>query len=214
MATKLKPWNIDTTRGFTFDSITSNTVSTSTVVVGNVAISDSGNGNIQIASVAANGQIGTPAPVTGGGVGVTVYDTVAELPESGTIGSQAFVTGNNKLYVWNGISWVDISANVRNYFYIVQTDQFTGPITGDQGYTPTRTIQLQSIEAVVSSKTSINIIIRVRKNNTTLQEFTITGDNLSVEADFSNNTFTTSDDVFLDIVEGSGTDLVVKFNYS
>jgi hypothetical protein len=51
-------------------------VAGSTVVIGNVAISDSGTGTIQVAPVAANGQIGDPSPIVGGGGGTqtaTIY---------------------------------------------------------------------------------------------------------------------------------------------
>jgi hypothetical protein len=94
----------------------------------------------------------------------------------------------------------------------VQTSAFASTITGNVGFVPTRTIQLQSIEASVASKTS-NITIRVRKNSSTLQEFVISGDSLSITGDFSSNTFTTSDTVFMDIIAGAGVDLAVKFNY-
>lgn len=57
--TRIKPTGVDQVAQFSFSSI-----STGTVRVGNVAISDSGNGNIQLASVAANGQVGTPAPLS------------------------------------------------------------------------------------------------------------------------------------------------------
>ena len=40
------------------------------------------------------------------GGGVTVYSTQPSLPYSGnTTGDQAYVTGNNRLYVWNGTGW-------------------------------------------------------------------------------------------------------------
>lgn len=40
------------------------------------------------------------------GGGVTVYSTQPSLPYSNnTTGDQAYVTGNNRLYVWNGTGW-------------------------------------------------------------------------------------------------------------
>ncbi len=104
MPTKLKPSGVDTAAQFSFDSIT-----TSTVVVGNVAISDSGNGNIQVASVAANGEIGAPAAIAGGG-GVTVYATAADLPlVSVANGAQAYVSSTNRLYLWTGTGWFNVA---------------------------------------------------------------------------------------------------------
>lgn len=84
--TRIKPTSVDTSAQFSFNSI-----ATSTVVVGNVAISDSGSGSIQVATVAANGEIGTPAPVTGGGSATQV----ATIYQPGVL-----VTGNTGATRW------------------------------------------------------------------------------------------------------------------
>ena len=40
----------------------------------------------------------------------TVYATVDDLPTSGNItGAQAYVSGNNRLYIWNGTGWYNIA---------------------------------------------------------------------------------------------------------
>ena len=45
-----------------------------------------------------------------GGSGTTVYATIAELPLSGNdAGSQAYVSENNRLYLWNGSGWYNIA---------------------------------------------------------------------------------------------------------
>lgn len=45
-----------------------------------------------------------------GGSGTTVYATLAELPLSGNdAGSQAYVSENNRLYIWNGSGWYNIA---------------------------------------------------------------------------------------------------------
>jgi hypothetical protein len=55
---------------------------------------------------AAKGGTGT----TTGGSGVTVYATVAALPVSGLVaGAQAYVTANNRLYLWTGTGWYNIA---------------------------------------------------------------------------------------------------------
>jgi len=42
--------------------------------------------------------------------GTNVYTTIAELPLSGNDdGSLAFVSGNNRLYIWNGAGWFNIA---------------------------------------------------------------------------------------------------------
>jgi len=45
-----------------------------------------------------------------GGSGTTTYATAAELPLTGNAaGDQAFVSGNNRLYIWNGTGWYNIA---------------------------------------------------------------------------------------------------------
>ena len=39
----------------------------------------------------------------------TVYATVNDLPGSATAGDQAFVSGTNRLYIWNGSGWYNIA---------------------------------------------------------------------------------------------------------
>jgi len=48
--------------------------------------------------------------VEDGGGGITVYATINDLPLSGpSTGDQAFVSGNNRLYLWNGTGWYNIA---------------------------------------------------------------------------------------------------------
>ena len=42
--------------------------------------------------------------------GATIYASRSNLPSSGnTAGDQAYVTGNNRLYIWNGSGWYNIA---------------------------------------------------------------------------------------------------------
>src|SRR5210317_2546704 len=42
--------------------------------------------------------------------GATIYSTRSSLPISGnTAGDQAYVTGNNRLYIWNGSGWYNVA---------------------------------------------------------------------------------------------------------
>lgn len=42
--------------------------------------------------------------------GTTIYATRSSLPSSGnTAGDQAYVTGNNRLYIWNGSGWYNVA---------------------------------------------------------------------------------------------------------
>ena len=126
---------------------------------------------------------------------------------------------NDDLFTSNGLTFIfnDTKSAWRKVtiqrFYLLQLNPFTGPITGNVGFTPTETIQLLSINATLVEHTSAGITIRINKNGTSLQEFIIAAGELSLTADFNANSITTSDTVYLDIVSGSGTDLTVKFNY-
>ena len=45
-----------------------------------------------------------------GATGTTVYSTTSDLPTSGnSAGDQAYVSGNNRLYIWNGTGWYNIA---------------------------------------------------------------------------------------------------------
>ena len=44
------------------------------------------------------------------GSSTTVYATIDDLPLSGaSTGDQAYVSGNNRLYIWNGTGWYNIA---------------------------------------------------------------------------------------------------------
>lgn len=60
-----------------------------------------------IGASVASGSIGSDGEVSGG---TTTYATASDLPTSGnTQGDQAFVSGNNRLYIWNGSGWYNIA---------------------------------------------------------------------------------------------------------
>ena len=126
---------------------------------------------------------------------------------------------NDEIFVSNGVSFIfdDTKSAWRKVsvqsFYLIQLNTFTAPITGNVGFTPTETVQLLSIDATLAEHTSAGITIRINKNGTSLQEFTISTGELSLTDNFNTNSITTSDTVYLDIVSGSGTDLTIKFNY-
>jgi len=126
---------------------------------------------------------------------------------------------NGELFIGNGINFIFDDAKstwrraVTRVFYLLQLNPFTSPITGNVGFSPTETIQLLSINITLNEHVSSGITIRIKKNNTSLQEFTINTGELSFSADFNTNSITTSDNIYLDIVSGSGADLSAKFNY-
>ena len=52
----------------------------------------------------------TSAAASGSGSSTTVYATIDDLPLSGaSTGDQAYVSGNNRLYIWNGTGWYNIA---------------------------------------------------------------------------------------------------------
>lgn len=150
----------------------------------------------------------TVAPVA------AIYATTASLPASVATGTLAFVTAVSRLFIYNGTAWINTAPATKNFFYILQTGSFTGPITGNVNYSPTRTITLSSIEASIAQAESANIVFSVMKNGTTLQSFTLLAGDTSLESDFGNNLITTADIVTMDIVSGSGQDLAVRFIYT
>ena len=106
-----------------------------------------------------------------------------------------------------------VQARIGSQFYILQTGSFTGPITGTVQFTPTSTITILAIEASISSIEATNIVFAVLKNGVLLQEFTIQAGTIELQSAFTNNTITSSDVITLNIVSGSGQDLVVQFTY-
>ena len=150
----------------------------------------------------------TVAPVA------AIYATVAALPASAVTGTLAFVTAVSRLFIYNGTAWINTAPATKNFFYILQTGSFTGPITGNVNYSPTRTITLSSIEASIAQAESANIVFSVMKNGSTIQSFTLLAGDTSLEGDFGNNSIATSDIVTMNIVSGSGQDLAVRFIYT
>ena len=58
----------------------------------------------------SNDTITNTGEISGGGGGTDTYSTPANLPTSGNeAGDQAFVSSNNRLYIWNGSGWYNIA---------------------------------------------------------------------------------------------------------
>lgn len=106
-----------------------------------------------------------------------------------------------------------VQARQASQFYIVQTGEFTGPITGTVQFTPANTIRITSIEATIPNTEATDIVFAVVKNEVSLQEFTLLAGSVEVTSAVTNNTITSSDNITLDIISGSGQDLAVRFLY-
>ncbi len=160
---------------------------------------------------------GTTLNAAGGGSSlVTIYASVANLPSSNiSAGQLAFVTDVGRLFIYNAAgAWINTAPSTKNFFYLIQSGSFSGPITGTVEYVPQSTIVLRSLEASLPTASGTNIVIAVQKNGSLLEEFTLTAGSTLLEEDFTNNSITTSDDITLNIVSGSGTDLAVRFIYT
>jgi hypothetical protein len=106
-----------------------------------------------------------------------------------------------------------VQARQANQFYIIQTGEFTGPITGTVEFTPTSTITITAIESSIANIEVADIVFAVVKNGTVLQQFTIPAGAVELDSAVTNNTVTSSDIITLDILSGSGQDLAVRFLY-
>lgn len=119
-----------------------------------------------------------------GGGGVTTYTLVSELPVAGELGDMAYVTENQRVYLWNGTVWFHVltaeSPNTAPFFtqqakggYILPTDGSTLSLTFNAqdpegtsitwGYTVTggnlgnsATIAFNNNVAVITPSTDIN----------------------------------------------------------
>jgi hypothetical protein len=81
--------------------------------------------------------------------GATIYATRASLPASGnTAGDQAYVTGNNRLYIWNGSGWYNVALlNVAPSIQsVLDSDSGTTPFSLAIDGTPT-TITITALDS-------------------------------------------------------------------
>lgn len=142
-----------------------------------------------------------------------IYQTASQLPGSAQTGALAYVTSDSKLYFYTGSQWVSSAPTTKNFFHIVQTGSFTGPIVGDAEYSPDRTITITSIEADLASNVSGPLVFQLLKNGTSIQQFTVLSGQSSLESDVTTNSINTSDVITMNIVSGSGQDLAVRIIY-
>lgn len=142
-----------------------------------------------------------------------VYQTVGQLPVSAASGALAYVVQDARLYFYTGTQWVNTAPSTKNFFYIVQSGNFTGPIVGDAEYSPDRTITIAAIEATLATAASGPVVFQILKNGTSIQQFTIQSGQTTVESDVTSNSINTTDTVTMNIVSGSGQDLAVRFIY-
>ena len=130
--------------------------------------------------------------------GVTEYATVDNLPTSGnSTGDQAFVTGTNRLYIWNGTGWYNIAL-------INTTPSISGASSAytlaSDGTATTVTITATDPEGLpitysIASDTSGNIATVSQGTGANTNVFTITPSTNAANAGTFSLTFRASDGV-------------------
>lgn len=148
----------------------------------------------------------TLAALSGGGVGTSVYDTLAELPlANNQAGARALVKENNRVYVWNNVGWYNIALINTNPSITVGPDaEYTLATDG----TPTViTLAATDPEGVpitwsyaVTSGTLGNTTVTVANNT-----FTITPSINFLDNGSFSITFTASDGINIDTANANFT---------
>ena len=132
------------------------------------------------------------------GSSTTVYATIDDLPLSGaSTGDQAYVSGNNRLYLWNGSGWYNIA--LINTTPSISGASATYSLARD-GTATTVTITATDPEGIpitfsVASDTSGNIATVTQGTGSNTNVFTITPSTNTSYAGSFNLTFRASDGV-------------------
>ena len=132
------------------------------------------------------------------GSSTTVYATIDDLPLSGaSTGDQAYVEGNNRLYIWNGTGWYNIAL-------INTTPSISGVSSSydlaTDGTATTVTITATDPEGIpitysIASDTSGNVATVTQGTGSNTNVFTITPSTNTANAGTFSLTFRASDGV-------------------
>ena len=132
------------------------------------------------------------------GGGITVYATIDDLPLSGpSTGDQAFVSGNNRLYLWNGTGWYNIALiNTSPSISNVQSSY----VLSSEGANTVISIVAEDPEGIpitysLVSDTSGNTATVTQGTGNTANEFIITPSTNQGDAGTFSLTFRASDGV-------------------
>ena len=132
------------------------------------------------------------------GSSTTVYTTIDDLPLSGaSTGDQAFVSGNNRLYIWNGTGWYNIA--LVNTNPSISGASATYNLATD-GTATTVTITASDPEGIpitysIASDTSGNVATVTQGTGSNTNVFTITPSTNTANAGTFSLTFRASDGV-------------------
>ena len=129
--------------------------------------------------------------------GVTEYATADDLPTTAASGSQAFVAGTNRLYIWNGTGWYNIALINTNPTISGVSSSYT---LAQDGTATTVTITASDPEGIpitysLASDTSGNAATVVQGTGASTNVFTITPSTSEANAGTFTLTFRASDGV-------------------
>lgn len=128
----------------------------------------------------------------------TVYATVNDLPGTATAGDQAFVSGTNRLYIWNGSGWYNIALVNSTPTWSTQPD--SSYILASDGTATTITIVAVDPEGLpitysIASDTSGDIATVAQGTGLSANTWTITPSTSAADAGTFSLTFRASDGV-------------------
>ena len=132
------------------------------------------------------------------GSSTTAYATIDELPLSGaSTGDQAYVSGNNRLYIWNGTGWYNIALINTNPSISGASATYNLAIDGTA---TTVTITATDPEGIpitysIASDTSGNVATVAQGTGSNTNVFTITPSTNTANAGTFSLTFRASDGV-------------------
>jgi len=192
------PSNGDTHQGFVYNSTLGvwQSAGSQTAVTSFTGLSD---------TPSALGTAGQIAKVNSGATalefadqsGVTVYANVDALPSSGNAGDLAFVSGTNRLYIWNGSGWYNIA--------LINTNPTISGVSANydlatDGTATTVTITATDPEGLpitysIASDTSGNTATVTQGTGANINVFTITPSTNDADAGTFSLTFRASDGV-------------------
>lgn len=152
---------------------------------------------------------------SGGGSGLATYDNIVNLPASGNTGDLAYVTDNQKMYLWNGSVWFHIlTAETPNTAPFITTQPKFGYSLATDGTPLVLTLNATDPEGTaitwnytVTSGTLGNTATISVNNN----QFTITPSTNTADAGEFTLTFTASDG--LHVANSNPTYFSLYFSY-
>ena len=127
-----------------------------------------------------------------------VYATVNDLPGSATTGDQAFVSGTNRLYIWNGSGWYNIALVNNTPTWTTQPN--SSYALAIDGTATTITIVAADPEGLpitysIASDTSGSIATVTQGTGANVNTFTITPSTSSADAGTFSLTFRATDGI-------------------